>query len=137
MAAAVLTNLYLDAAQRKFLDQRAKKNGTNLSAEARAAIELYRSGVSARDFELLDMATRRAKEDLDAINATLDAGARRAEIFFAQMASLKAGDDVPAGGYAVQPFEPLSAQEPQADAAGKRSAPSVSATGKARRRAKP
>lgn len=137
MAAAVLTNLYLDAAQRKFLDQRAKKNGTNLSAEARAAIDLYRSGVSARDFELLDVATRRAKDDLDAINATLDAGARRAEIFFAQMASLKAADDVPASGYVVQPFEPLSVQEPKADAVAKRPGAAVRATGKPSRRVKP
>ena len=43
------------------------------------------------ELEFLDMATRKAKEDLDAINATLDAGQRRAETFFAQIASIKAG----------------------------------------------
>jgi hypothetical protein len=80
--AAVLTNLYLEPGQRKFLEKQAKTNGTNLSSEARAAIDLYKAGVSLGDLELLD---------LDAINATLDGGQRRAELFFAQIASIKAG----------------------------------------------
>ncbi|MFM2449718.1 MAG: hypothetical protein RIS44_2168, partial [Pseudomonadota bacterium] len=33
---AVLTNLYLEPAQRKFLEKQAKTNGTNLSVEARS-----------------------------------------------------------------------------------------------------
>jgi hypothetical protein len=89
--AAVLTNLYLEPGQRKFLEKQAKTNGTNLSSEARAAIDLYKAGVSLGDLELLDLATARAKADLDAINATLDGGQRRAELFFAQIASIKAG----------------------------------------------
>ena len=89
--AAVLTNLYLEAGQRKFLEKQAKTNGTNLSSEARAAIDLYKAGVSLGDLELLDLATARAKADLDAINATLDGGQRRAELFFAQIESIKAG----------------------------------------------
>ena len=52
--AAVLTNLYLEAGQRKFLEKQAKTNGTNLSSEARAAIDLYKAGVSLGDLELLD-----------------------------------------------------------------------------------
>ena len=32
--AAVLTNLYLEPGQRKFLEKQAKTNGTNLSSEA-------------------------------------------------------------------------------------------------------
>ncbi|MBX3622259.1 MAG: hypothetical protein KF891_20025 [Rhizobacter sp.] len=88
--AAILTNLYLEPGQRKFLEKQAKTNGTNLSAEARSAIDLYKAGVSKSELELLDLATRRAKEDLDAINATLDAGQRRAELFFAQIESIKA-----------------------------------------------
>lgn len=89
--AAILTNLYLEPAQRKFLEKQAKTNGTNLSVEARSAIDLYKAGVSKSELELLDLATRRAKEDLDAINATLDNGHRRAEVFFAQIESIKAG----------------------------------------------
>jgi len=89
--AAILTNLYLDRAQRSFLEKRAKANGTNLSVEARSAIDLYKAGVSLGELELLDLATRRAKDDLDAIVATLDAGQRRAEEFFAQIEAIKAG----------------------------------------------
>jgi hypothetical protein len=54
-------------------------------------IDLYQAGVSATELELLDLATRRAKDDLDAINATFDHGQRRAELFFAQIESIKAG----------------------------------------------
>lgn len=89
--AAILTNVYLEPAQRKFLEKQAKTNGTNLSAEVRSSIDLYKAGVSKSELELLDLATRRAKEDLDAINATLDNGQRRAELFFAQIESIKAG----------------------------------------------
>ncbi len=88
---AVLTNLYLEPAQRKFLEKRAKSNGTNLSVEARSAIDLYKAGVSLGELELLDLATRKTKDDLDAINATLDNAQRRAEMFFAQIESIKAG----------------------------------------------
>jgi hypothetical protein len=89
--AAVLTNVYLEPAQRKFLEKQAKLNDTNLSAEMRSAVDLYKAGVSMSELELLDLATRRAKDDLDAINTTLDNGQRRAELFFAQIASIKAG----------------------------------------------
>ncbi|MBC7956032.1 MAG: hypothetical protein H7Y33_09215 [Cytophagales bacterium] len=89
--AAVLTNVYLEPGQRKFLEKQAKLNDTNLSAEMRSAVDLYKAGVSMSELELLDLATRRAKDDLDAINTTLDNGQRRAELFFAQIASIKAG----------------------------------------------
>jgi hypothetical protein len=89
--AAVLTNLYLESDQRKFLEKQAKTNGTNLSVEARSAIDLYKSGITLPDLDLLDLATRRTQENLDAINATLDQGARRAELFFAQIEAIKAG----------------------------------------------
>ncbi len=91
--AAVLTNVYLEPAQRKFLEKQAKLNGTNLSVEVRSSIDLYRAGgsMSTSELELLDLATRRAKDDLDAINTILDNGQRRAELFFAQIESIKAG----------------------------------------------
>jgi hypothetical protein len=88
---AVLTNLYLEAPQRRFLESRAKKHGTNLSSEARAAIDLYKAGVSLPELELLDAATQRAKADLDAIAAVYDRADRRAKKFFAQIEAIKAG----------------------------------------------
>jgi hypothetical protein len=88
--AAILTNVYLEPAHRKFLEKQAKANGTNVSAEMRSAVDAYRAGVSMSELELLDLATRRAKQDLDAINDTLDGGQRRAETFFAQIEAIKA-----------------------------------------------
>ena len=89
--AAILTNVYLEATQRKFLEKQAKLNGTNLSAEVRSSIDRYEAGAaSMAELELLDLATRRAKDDIDAINATLDKGQRRGELFFAQIESIKA-----------------------------------------------
>jgi hypothetical protein len=89
---AVLTNLYLETPQRRFLESRAKRHGTNLSSEARAAIDLYKAGVSLPELELLDEATQRAKTDLDAIAAVYDAAERRAKKFFAQIKAVKAGE---------------------------------------------
>jgi len=88
---AVLTNLYLETPQRRFLESRAKRHGTNLSSEARAAIDLYKAGVSLPELELLDAATQRAKADLDAIAAVYDGAERRAKKFFAQIEAIKAG----------------------------------------------
>jgi len=88
---AVLTNLYLEAPQRQFLETRAKKRGTNLSSEARAAIDLYKADVSLPELELLDVATQRAKADIDAMVAVYDRAERRAKKFFAQIEAIKAG----------------------------------------------
>lgn len=41
--------------------------------------------------EGLEPGTRKAKDDLDATIATLDAGQRRAKAFFAEIEALKAG----------------------------------------------
>jgi len=91
---AVLTNLYLDVPQRRFLESRAKRRGTNLSAEARAAIDVYRAGVGLPELQLLDAATRRAKDDLDAISAVYDQAELRARKFFAEIEAIKAGQQL-------------------------------------------
>jgi hypothetical protein len=87
---AVLTNIYLDAPQRRLLESRAKRRGTNLSSEARAAIDLYKADVSLPDLALLDVATQRAKADLDAIAAVYDKAERRARKFFAEIEAIRA-----------------------------------------------
>lgn len=90
--ATIPTHVHLQPAQREFLEQQAKRRGTNVSAEVRASIDLYRAGVgSVAELELLDFATRKAKDDLDATIATLDAGQRRAQAFFAEIEAIKAG----------------------------------------------
>lgn len=95
----VLANLYLEPAQREFLGSRAKANGTNVSAEARSAIDLYQAAASLGEIELLALATCRTAGDLAAINTTLDAGLSRADLFFEQIESIKArsGETRPPG----------------------------------------
>lgn len=89
--ATIPTHVHLQPAQREFLQQQAKLRGTNVSAEVRSSIDLYRAGVeSLAELELLDFATRKAKDDLDAAISTLDAGQRRAQTFFAEIEALKA-----------------------------------------------
>ncbi len=89
--ATIPTHVHLQPAQREFLQQQARLRGTNVSAEVRSSIDLYRAGVeSMAELELLDFATRKAKDDLDAAIATLDAGQRRAQAFFAEIEALKA-----------------------------------------------
>jgi len=46
-------------------------------------------GVTADDLRMLDAATLRAKENIDAMNATLDVSLERAERFFAEIESIR------------------------------------------------
>ena len=85
----VLTNVYLDAGQKKALAKKAKADGTNISTEMRRAVDVYLAGVSTDDLRLLDEATKQAKTEIDEMNRILDAGAARAEKFFAEIEALK------------------------------------------------
>lgn len=85
----VLTNIYLEPAQRKALEARARRNRTSLSVEARKAIEAYNAGLSIDELRLLDEATRKASEDIDGMIAILDAGAVRSKRFFAAIGKLR------------------------------------------------
>lgn len=87
--ALVLTNVYLEDVQRKTLERLAKKNHSNLSVEVRNAVDIYSTGLSIEDLQLLDDTTRRAKSDIDEMNATLDAGLVRARKFFSDIAKVK------------------------------------------------
>jgi hypothetical protein len=87
--ALTLTNLYLEDSQRKFLARRAKAAKTNLSVEARRAIDASKDGISLEELDLLDTASKKAAEDIAAMNAMLDAGLLRAERFFAEITKLK------------------------------------------------
>ena len=84
MATMELTQVYLERAQKKGLQQRAKANGTKVAEEVRRAVDAYLAGISPDDLRLLDEGTRRAEQhlkemaaDLDRINARLDAAFAR------------------------------------------------------------
>jgi hypothetical protein len=74
-----LTQVYLEPAQKKALQAKARAHGTKLAEEVRRAIDVYLSGVSPDDLRLLDAGSRRAAHhlsemthELDRINARLD-----------------------------------------------------------------
>ena len=87
--ALVLTNVYLEDAQRKALEKIAKKNRSNLSVEVRNAVDIYSAGMSLKDFRMLEEATLKAKADFDEMNTILDAGLVRAQKFFSAIEKLK------------------------------------------------
>jgi ATP/maltotriose-dependent transcriptional regulator MalT len=89
MTALVLTNIYLEDVQRKAISKKAKANGTNVSVEIRKAIDAYLAGMSVEDLRMLDGATRKAKAEIDEMNAILDAGQRRAVAFFAEIEKIR------------------------------------------------
>ncbi len=89
MGTLALTNVYLDAEQKKALARRAKSNGTNLSVEVRNAVDAYLAGVTVDELELLDAATLRTKQEIDEINVILDRGRARAESFFKEIETIK------------------------------------------------
>ena len=79
MATMELTQVYLERAQKKGLQQRAKANGTKVAEEVRRAVDAYLAGISPDELRLLDEGTRKAERhlkematELDRINARLD-----------------------------------------------------------------
>lgn len=79
MGAMKLTQIYLEAGQKKGLQARAKANGTKVAEEVRRAVDAYLSGISPEDLRLLDLGTRKAQvhlaamaEELDRVNTALD-----------------------------------------------------------------
>lgn len=61
------TMVYLTAEQKEGLARRARERKTKVAAEIRSAVDAYLTGVTQQELELLDAATRRAKEDIDAM----------------------------------------------------------------------
>jgi hypothetical protein len=86
----VLTNIYLEQAQKKAIARKARANGTNVSVEIRNAVDAYLAGLGAEELRLLDAATRQTKIEIDQMNAVLDAGQARAMRFFSDIEKIKA-----------------------------------------------
>ena len=86
-----LTNIYLEAAQKKALTRKAKTNGTNLSTEIRSAVDAYLVGVSVAELKLLDAATEQARVEIAEMNGVLDLANRRAGRFFREIEKIKRG----------------------------------------------
>lgn len=88
--ALTLTQIYLEPEQKKSLAARAKEIGRKPSEAIRDAIDAYVAGVTIDDLRLLDVATQRAEKDLKEMVKVLDAGQKRAKVFFAEIEKIKA-----------------------------------------------
>jgi len=91
MATFSLTQVYLEPAQKKALQQRAKAHGTKVAEEIRAAVTAYLQGVTPEELELLDSATREAEKHLKDMAEQLVAVNRKAQTVFDEMARLRGG----------------------------------------------
>jgi len=85
------TMVYITTRQKSELEARARSNGTKVAAEIRSAIDAYLAGVTPRELELLDTATRRAAQDIQAMIAMVDATNARIAKRHAQMRRLRPG----------------------------------------------
>jgi hypothetical protein len=86
----VLTQVYLDAKQKKALSARAKKSGRNASELVREAVDALLLGVSTAELEQLDVATARAESDIKSMLKTLEATTKEHKGFMAEIARLRA-----------------------------------------------
>jgi ribosomal protein S20 len=73
MKAMQSTMVYLTQEQKDGLAKRARQRNTKVAAEIRSAVDAYLAGVSPQELEMLDAATRRARQEIDAMVKTADA----------------------------------------------------------------
>jgi Ribbon-helix-helix protein, copG family len=89
--ALILTQVYLEAKQKKELAAKAKATGRNTSDLLREAVDALLLGVNPEELRQLDAASKRAEEDITAMLKTLDANAKSHKAFMAEIARLRAG----------------------------------------------
>jgi hypothetical protein len=87
--ALVLTQVYLEPKQKKDLAARAKASGRKTSDLLREAVDSLLLGVNPGDLRQLDLASRRAQQDVTAMVKALDANARDHKSFLAELARLR------------------------------------------------
>ena len=85
MARMELTQIYLEPAQKKALQAKARAHGTKVAEEVRRAVDAYLAGISPDQLELLDAATRTAERQLGQMVQELDLINQRLDRAFAQL----------------------------------------------------
>jgi len=83
------TMVYLTREQKTGLVRSAKQRRTKLAAEIRAAIDAYLAGVTPQDLEILNAATRKARQEIDAMVRTADEIVASHTRFAREMARLR------------------------------------------------
>ena len=89
MSSMVLTQVYLEPAQKVALSSQAKKSGKKVSEIMRDAVDAAIVGVTLEDIKLLDEGTRRAQGDLSAMLADLKGNTKEHTAFMRQIAKLQ------------------------------------------------
>lgn len=90
--ALVLTQVYLEAKQKKELAAKAKASGRKASDLVREAVDALLLGVNPDELRQLDEATRRAELDLRDMVKALDANAKGHKAFMAEIEALRAAN---------------------------------------------
>ena len=93
MASRQLTQVYLDASQKSALQKRARAKGTKVAEEIRSAVDAYLSGISPDELALLDMASRQAANELQAMSESLDATNRKLDAVFNELERMRVHRD--------------------------------------------
>jgi hypothetical protein len=89
-----LTQVYLETAQKKALAAQARKSGRKSSDLMREAVDALLLGVNAQELKELDVATRRAADDIDAMLVLLDRNAREHAAFMREMRRLRGSAEI-------------------------------------------
>jgi hypothetical protein len=87
--ALVMTQVYLEANQKKALAAHAKRLKRKPSDLLRDAVDALLLGVSTEELKQLDEATKRTAAELNQMIATLDANAKEHKTFMTTMARLR------------------------------------------------
>ena len=87
--ALVLTQVYLEANQKKALAAKAKSSGRKASDLMRDAVDALLLGVNPQELKQLDEATKRTEADLQHMLRSLEANAKAHKSFMAEMARLR------------------------------------------------
>ena len=89
MSSMVLTQVYLEPAQKVALSSQAKKSGRKVSEIMRDAVDAAIVGVTLEDIKMLDEGTKRAQSDIATMLAELKDNTKEHTAFMRQIAKLQ------------------------------------------------
>jgi Ribbon-helix-helix protein, copG family len=89
MSSMVLTQVYLEASQKKALASQAKKTGRKVSEIMRDAVDAAIAGVTLEEIQTLDMGTQRAQSAISAMLVDLKENTNEHTSFMREISKLQ------------------------------------------------
>lgn len=89
MSSMVLTQVYLEPSQKQALTSQAKKTGRKVSEIMRDAVDAAIAGVTLEEIQTLDIGTKRAQSDINAMLADLKGNTTEHTAFMREIAKLQ------------------------------------------------